>query len=362
MSNSYSLRGRRPSLDDEINNSSSNSSSSLNRQSNNNSNRGHIDKKPKYQDNNSNNNASCVIYLGNIPKDWNDDIISSVVKGSGKIVDIRARIDPSGRTKNFCFIEYLEPFEAQRAMRLLSEIRVGENRKLRVELSKEGLRASNSTRNILQLQRNHLPYYVKLPLEMLEDDENPQQLQQQPPSFNPPQIKQEIEIPEILSNASKFLPPFNSSTFTSNEKISQNLSTIPPLQMIELLSTLKQLTNTNNISDAQRILNVNQQVPIAVVQTLLLMGLIDKNVLDVVMQSSETLISPSSTAPPPPPPPPPLDSRWPNLSNSTVTKLLKLNENEALMIGQVLNLNINDINNLPIEQRKVVESIRSQYL
>lgn len=316
-------------------------------------------------------NASSVIYLGNIPNDWDEQVISSVVAGSGKIVDIRSRLDNSGRTKNFCFVEYLNPHEAARALTLLNEIKLGPKRKLRVELSKEGLRTSHpKDRPILQLHRNHLPYYVQMPAAMRENstDSLPTEF---PNSAAPAYsnnigtapIKQEITMPEVLAKASQYLPQFNPSAFKADDKISQNLQSIPPVQLIELLSTLKQLISTN-VSSAQQVFDMSPNISIAVVQAMILMGLIDINTLTTAIRQQIGTPQPFTHTPTPPvaqistPQP---DPRWPHLSASAGQKLAKLDPNEATMIAQVLSLSQNDLNNLPPQQRQMVDTIRAQY-
>ncbi|CCH40778.1 hypothetical protein BN7_312 [Wickerhamomyces ciferrii] len=342
-------------------------------------------------------NASSVIYLGNIPNDWDEQILSSVVAGSGKIVDIRSRIDPQGRNRNFCFVEYLNPQEASKALNLLTEIKLGPKKKLRVELSKEGLRgAGHRDRPILELNRNFIPYYVQIPAAMRENDFNNsqsstpipgnlqgnnivppfQQHQQIPPlqSATPP-VSTPIQMPDVLAKAQQYLPPFNSNAFTSNDKISQNLQNIPPIQLIELLSTLKQLLSTD-LSSAQQVFNMSPDIPITVVQAMVLLGLIDINSITTAVQqqiSSSTPQLQSNNTPPPPPtqsipqPPiqqqqPPINPKWAQFSISTRDKLSKLDPNEAEVIVQVLSLSPNDIIGFPQEQRQMVESIRSQYL
>lgn len=318
----------------------------------------------------STSNASSVIYLGNIPNDWDEQVVSSVVAGSGKIVDIRSRLDSSGRSKNFCFIEYLNPHEAARALTLLNEIKLGPKRKLRVELSKEGLRTSHpKDRPVLQLHRNHLPYYVQIPAAMRENSTEP--LSSEFPTSAAPvynnnpaiPVKQEITMPEVLAKASQYLPQFNPSAFKADDKISQNLQSIPPVQLIELLSTLKQLISTN-VSSAQQVFDMSPNIPIAVVQAMILMGLIDINTLTAAIQ--QQINTPQPVAPTPLAPvaqisTPQPDPRWPHLSAAAGQKLAKLDPNEATMISQVLSLSQNDINNLPPQQRQMVETIRAQY-
>jgi cleavage stimulation factor subunit 2 len=85
---------------------------------------------------------SRVLYIGNVPKDWNEEIIKSVVTDSERVVDVRFRIDPSGRSKNYIFVKYENPDEAQKESDLLSRVILGPDKKLRVVLSKNGVERS----------------------------------------------------------------------------------------------------------------------------------------------------------------------------------------------------------------------------
>lgn len=322
-------------------------------------------------------NASSVIYLGNIPNDWSPEIVSSVVAGSGKIVDIRPRIDSSGRGKNFCFVEYLNPQEASRALQLLSEIKLGPKRKLRVELSKEGLRGSHPRdRPLLNLSKDFLPYYVQIPAAMREgSNEPPQGYSNQSTPFdvnstpipNTPPVKQE-PMPEVLAKASQYLPRFNPNALRADDKISQNLQAIPPAQLIEMISTLKQLASTN-IGSVQHAFSLSPNLSVAVVQSMILMGLIDVNTLTTAIQqqmsatpqNSNMNIQPAATATPAQQTPPP-DPRWANLPYHTVQKLSQKSPEEANMITQVLLLPPSSLDQLPPPQRQMAESLRAQYL
>lgn len=118
--------------------------------------------------------TSCVLYVGAIPYNWDVEIIKSVVCGSGPIVDVRCMMDNISKNKGFCFVEYSTPTDASIALNLLSKIKIeGNRKKIRVELSKEGLRNSmHLNKPTLKLNRLLLPTNVKLPLEMTQYDSN----------------------------------------------------------------------------------------------------------------------------------------------------------------------------------------------
>jgi cleavage stimulation factor subunit 2 len=118
-------------------------------------------------------NSSCVLYVGAIPYNWDVEIIKSVVCGSGPIVDVRCMMDNASKNKGFCFVEYLTPLDALNALTILSKIKIEGRKKLRIELSKEGLRNSQHlSKPTLKLNRLLLPANVILPLEMKNAPEN----------------------------------------------------------------------------------------------------------------------------------------------------------------------------------------------
>jgi cleavage stimulation factor subunit 2 len=390
--NGYSIRNRggsgdpsekRQRTDNNVHNNYNNNYSNYN------NNRTNYNNNENYNNNSSNigrgtPDRSRVLYLGNVPKDWNEEIIKSVVAGSGRVVDIRFRIDPSGRSKNYIFVEYENPDEAQKGIDLLSQVMLGPNKKLRVELSKEALKEANRLKPALQLTRDHLPFYVTLPQEMVEavplksGQQNGQHNSQQHQPTPLPQIapaKPEIPMPDILTKASQFLPVFNPAAFSMEDKIAQNLQGLNPPQMIQLIATMKTLVKANPAA-AQQVFTVQEDIPVATVQALLLMGLVDENVLSSALQltnpKSATPIPANSTplashAPPfsyngnnltsgsP-------DPRWLGIPPRAAAKLAALPAESAATIAHVLQLDANTISTLPLEQQQMVNGIRAEYL
>ncbi|EMG45393.1 hypothetical protein G210_4432 [Candida maltosa Xu316] len=122
--------------------------------------------------------GSNIVYLGNIPFEWDESVVGSVVYGSGEIIDIRMGYDHVGKNKGFCFVEYRNGQQAAAAIPLLSQIVVYSSdrpRRLRIELSKESYKSNSippETRPTLQLSRANLPSTVKLPDQMIINGPN----------------------------------------------------------------------------------------------------------------------------------------------------------------------------------------------
>lgn len=249
------------------------------------------------------NNSSCVLYLGAIPYNWDVEVIKSVVCGSGPVVDVRCMMDNASKNKGFCFVEYSSPDAASKALNLLSKIKIEGRKKLRIELSKEGLRNPvPGQKPELRLNRNFLPSNVIIPSEMLSAVPNSQvayavtkgasttsaeiaaimasnpQIQQMvsqmiangmdmnqisavvkqlthsssQPAVQQPQPRQ--SIPQQLSMASQYMPMAPSSDRSNStgsaaqaggsqiyakDKVSETLASIPPGLLVELLAQLK---------------------------------------------------------------------------------------------------------------------------
>ncbi|KAK6460864.1 hypothetical protein DFJ63DRAFT_320282 [Scheffersomyces coipomensis] len=322
---------------------------------------------------NNNNLNSSVVYLGQVPYDWDVATVKSVVCGSGNVVDVRLGFDYAGKNKGFCFVEYLNPSEAQRALPFLTQIKLfnqsnkGQFKKLKVELSKEGFLKSNSpseAKTVLHLDRNNLPSYVQLPQDMLggiPPQQNPlgysrssnspapqniysprtnqSQIQGQGQGQPQSQIQSQLQskpnagplpqIPAKILSATKHLPQPQQLPFDKSSDINQVLSKVPPAQLIELIATLKNILNSGDENKAFEILNYGPDISSAVAQALLLMGFIDNDVISSAkdaparppqnqpIQPQQQYQAPSlqSFIPPPPPPPQQQQQQQPIMNN-----------------------------------------------
>lgn len=359
--------------------------------------------------------SSSVLYVGQIPYDWDEKIVKSVVCGSGNIVDVRLGYDYAGKNKGFCFIEYQTPQEAQHAIGLLEQIKLvnpmqpGQYKKLRIELSKEGLRSNSASdsRATIPLDRSYLPSFVQLPQEMIYNGPPiPQHIYNTPPNLShfqtsneiPPttnhisvptaqynqsqNINQSNGLPPLLIAATKNLPQPQTLPFSTPDKISETLSKIPPAQMIELIANLKNILNGPGSARAINVFQLSPHLATAASQALLLMGLIDEDVISESMKSASeqthTPTPPSGHLQPTPIPmplqgnnlygppismqQPQITSKWPHLPQSAQLKLAAMAPDQADLIAQILSLPSDQISSLPQDKQSMVINIRSQYL
>lgn len=205
----------------------------------------------------------------------------------------------------------------------------------------------------------------------------------------PPASSHAVVIPEdpadYLSRATQNLPPMDQVPLVTSlgegdetqDKINESLSAIPPPSLIELISNIRKVLDSepDKVSAHKQVLTIFSSAPpslaLGTAQTLLLMGLIDSDVISKSMNQAAPSTSLGqggnpSMAQPQPPAPPSMSSNvpreWQGLPERTIAKLQSVSEGEANLIVQVLQLSPDQVINLPVEQKSMVEALRSQYL
>lgn len=364
----------------------------------------------------SNNSApnSTVLYVGLIPFEWDENNVRSVVCWSGSVMDVRMGYDYAGKNKGYCFVEYRTPEDAARGVRLLGQVQVtsGSNRKrLRAELSKEGLKSGGPAGLKLVIQPNtaYMPSNVQLPPEMMSNIG----MGQGPPMPNMPNMPMPNmpmqNMPNLPMNprmnnmnnmnnmnqnpmgqmgqgpmgpgpangnqgvGSRNLPQPPTLPFTTPDKISENLSQIPPAQLIELISNLKSVLSGPNANRAPDVFQLSPHLATSAAQALLLMGFIDNEVIKDAMSApqlettpqmghqnmnynQQNMPLPNTNATPPP------GSKWPFLPVSTQQKLAVMAPDQADLIAQVLTIPQEQIPSLEPDKQAMVSQLRAQYL
>ncbi|EGW33824.1 uncharacterized protein SPAPADRAFT_59184 [Spathaspora passalidarum NRRL Y-27907] len=341
---------------------------------------------------------SNILYLGSIPFDWDEETVKSVVCGSGNIVDVRLGFDYAGKNKGYCFIEYQTVSDAQRALPLLSQVMLMGGKRLRVEASKEGLKGSKQgaaeKKPVLMLSRTKLPDYVKLPNELLLAGGNGGRINSPVPSTIPniPLNRMSTgQMPVKFTNATKNFPQPVALPFGIPDKINETLSKIPPVQLIELIATMK---NSSGAGPIHEILQVSPDLAACAAQALLLMGFIDGDVISDSMKSASAtpqplqpppqhtplqttpqpyINQPTFHAPPPPvsnpygtpyqgniPAAPPVNQPW--LSQETQAKLAGVPPDQKELIMQILSLPPDQVRSLPIDKQEMIKNLQARYL
>ncbi|TGO38959.1 hypothetical protein BHYA_0063g00060 [Botrytis hyacinthi] len=221
---------------------------------------------------------SKSVFVGNIPYGLTEEQIIDIFSSAGNVVNFRLVYDrETGRPKGFGFAEYPDSDSAASAVRNLNDYEIM-NRKLRVDFSNDGGEEENSA-----------PNYQPPPL-------NTNGLPVPPPS-----------LPILQASNTAPLPPLPIGIelpqgLTCPDAISRTLNTLPPSQLLDVLSQMKTLASTDP-QKATELLHQAPQLSYAVFQALLLMGLVQPEALSSVIESS---IAAPVSAPPVPSIPPPV--------------------------------------------------------
>lgn len=336
-------------------------------------------------------NLQTAIQVTNIPTDWTSETVSSIVAGSGIIVEIIPKIDP--RTNKLISItyDYQNNRECEDAYDLLSRIdrlpfniekSIPPNYKDRLKSIEEG---QTMNRPEVEMDRDSYPWNLnlELPFQMVTNVPIPRK----PIPTAQPTVTtntNDMAFPDILSKASQHLPAMTNGSLRTDDTtgISMNLSKIAPLQLIEMISNLKILANqaTTTHQQIEDFLNGNNKdITVAVSQALLEMGFIDTNVINSVISSSYNVNSrtasmslPEQQQQNPVAEPIPTKEESPQVSNINnnngaprqinEAKLQTAPENQREMIRQVLTLTDAQLEQLPDAQRTMVDGLRKEYL
>ncbi|KAF4453867.1 hypothetical protein F53441_3553 [Fusarium austroafricanum] len=197
---------------------------------------------------------SRVVFVGNIPYGLTEEQITDIFSSAGKVERFRLVYDSeTGRPKGFGFADYPDTDSASSAVRNLNDYEIM-GRKLRVDFSNE--------------QKSS------------DDDKDPGVSNYNPHVSNgaqPSYSAQPSTLPPLP--AGKELP----HGVTCADAISRTLETLPPPQLLDILSQMKTLATT----EPQRATELLQQAPqlaYAVFQALLLMGLISPEAIQSVVE------------------------------------------------------------------------------
>ncbi|KAF4628305.1 hypothetical protein G7Y89_g9851 [Cudoniella acicularis] len=226
---------------------------------------------------------SKSVFVGNIPY---EEQIVDIFSSAGKVLNFRLVYDrETGRPKGFGFAEYPDSDSASSAVRNLNDFEIM-NRKLRVDFSND---AGGDDDTSAPAGYQHIPPSNGVSM-------------QQPPTGGStlPPLPLGVDLPPGL---------------TCPDAISRTLNTLPPSQLLDVLSQMKTLATTD-AAKATELLHQAPQLSYAIFQALLLMGLVSTEALSSVVEASAGGAPPAVPPPvgyqPPPgtyppgfPPPPP---------------------------------------------------------
>lgn len=202
-----------------------------------------------------------------LPPDFSEEQIVELLSSAGPVTKFRLMTHPeSGKPKGFGFADFADADSAASAVRNLNDHEIGK-RRIRVAWPDHK-------------DKDSAPADYTAQPQMPPDSLNGQQGQSQPLPPLPP---------------GRELPP----NLKCTDAISQTLSTLPPTQLLDVLTQMKGLVMTDP-SRATELLRQAPQLSYAIFQALILMNLIDYNVLGSVVEQTA---QPTSQAGPSQPPP-----------------------------------------------------------
>lgn len=228
-------------------------------------------------------NLSYAIQVTNLPTDWTQDTVSSVLAGSGPVVEISSKTDPrTGKLSSLRF-DYKSSKDCKSAFDILNRIQNFPCTLERIIPPNYKDMELLSNKEELQLNRDAYPWNagLDLPFDMVSEVPLPRK-----PTQTSPATTNSVVFPDILSKASQHLPPFQPNVLQAPDLVSTNLSKIPPLQLIEIISNLKILANQDSSKRTQleNFLKTNMEISVSVTQALLEMGFINYNVVTNVLK------------------------------------------------------------------------------
>lgn len=245
---------------------------------------------------------SSTILVTNLPQSWNQDTITSIVAGSGPITSVSSRTDPRNGKLTGITIDYSTSKDCKRALEILQRIK-----KFPCNLERIIPNNYNKAKETKKLEFNRDSYPwdagLELPFELVSEVPLPRRPLSTTTSAATAATtnatnNSTVTFPDILRKASKHLPQLQPNSLTTNDAISKNLSKIPPLQLLEMISNLKILAN----QDAKKLqlesfLKTNNDISVAVTQAMLEMGFINYNVVTKILsEQQQTNSLPISTS------------------------------------------------------------------
>ncbi|KAI1611630.1 nucleolin [Exophiala viscosa] len=210
---------------------------------------------------------SRSVFVGNIPFNLSEENIVKILSYAGTVVKFRLMTNPdTGKSKGFGFADFQDADSAANAVRNLNDFEI-DGRKIRVDWPHNNEKDSVPT----NYDQTAAPV---------------------PDGFQNPAANALPPLPAGVD-----LPP----NLRATDAISQTLSTLPPPQLLDVLTQMKALA----ISDPARatsLLKTAPQLSFAIFQALILMNLVDPKVLAQVVEQASR---PPQAAPVPPPQPTP---------------------------------------------------------
>lgn len=306
--------------------------------------------------------------------------MGEIGKSIGPIKNVRLVLDKeTNKSRGFAFIEYYSIQDAQRAIQSFHGVPIN-GRVLRADFANEG--SAGRRRQPMNQMNNQgpmgqmgqmgqmNPMNPMNPMNQMNQMNPMNQMPPMMPGFPPPPMPQppspqNFQTPSVPPSA----PPQPSDGVPANlvadDNISRTLSQIPPPQLLQIMTSIRSLISQDQ-SKASELLHSNMNMTYALVQALLLMGLVDKTVVTQAVQAQMQNTDDQDTIPSRPVPSATSPSPAPNTNNSSQSPGPDqpppgMDPNQWAMIQQVLALTEDQINSLAPNERQAIMALRAQY-
>ncbi|KAI9927686.1 hypothetical protein ASPWEDRAFT_119814 [Aspergillus wentii DTO 134E9] len=206
--------------------------------------------------------AGKSVFLGNIPYNLTEEQVKDILSSAGTVTKFRLMMNPeTGKPKGYGFADFADADAAASAVRNLNDYEIM-GRKIRVDWPHNN-------------EKDSVPLDYSQPSQMqAQDSQTPQSSAPLPP------LPPGVELPPHLD---------------CPNAISQTLSSLPPNQLLDVLSQMKSLVMADP-ARATELLRQAPQLAYAIFQALLLMNLVDYSTLGSVVEQAA---QPAAAAPPP---------------------------------------------------------------
>ncbi|KAF1983493.1 hypothetical protein K402DRAFT_382583 [Aulographum hederae CBS 113979] len=230
-----------------------------------------------------------TVFIGNIPYGVTESIIEETLRRVGHVVSFRMLYDKdTGKPKGFAFAEFGDHDAAASAVRNLNDTEMM-GRKLRVDWSNDGSTQDSAPAGYRPNMNGGPEVGGIMGMGAVGQPQAP--LNETPASLLPP-LPAGVDLPPNLS---------------SPNKISETLKTLPPTQLLDILSQMQGLVR-DNPQQATLLLHQAPQIAYAVFQALMLLDLVDARAVSGLIDPSSQHLAPAPAPTPqlqqPPPPPP----------------------------------------------------------
>ncbi|ORX86337.1 hypothetical protein BCR32DRAFT_324999 [Anaeromyces robustus] len=302
--------------------------------------------------------STRVVFVGNIPYDYTEEQLTEVFKEVGPVVSFRLVFDrESGKPRGYGFCEYQDAETAASAVRNLNSYEVG-GRELRVDY------ADNDKDDNHENNRGNNNNNNNNTVNNFQHDDNRK-------NFNN-RTNNNMQNPQQNSN-SQNQTQNQQQNQSCIESIQNTVNMLPQRELLELMSQIKNLVETNPVA-ARNLLMLNPQLSYAIFQALLTLNIVDPNVIQRILQvhmndSNASMqnqqISQNQNMN--------MNNQNMNMNNQNMNMNKQqsgqfngggdmLQEQQKQLLMQVMSLTPDQLNSLPPDQRENILALKAQIM